>query len=175
MDLNKSRAGVENKFFELCLKVAAEQGLKIYDLEFLASQHLLRIYIMNEQTRTCTLEDCVRMDHAMTPFVEGETWMPPELTLEVSSPGVYRVLKNLDHFQMAVGELIKLEFVDKLDAKIRPALPKGAQGQKKLRATLKSVDTEGLILEASGKELEFKFSEIKKANLDPEIGKNMRV
>jgi len=175
LDLDRSRDGLEKKFFDLCYKVVGDEGLRLYDMDYLSGSHLLRVYIMNEKTKSATLDDCVRVDHALTPFMDSESWMPEELTLEVSSPGVYRGLKNLDHFEMALGDEIKLEFFTVLDVKLRPQLPKSVWGQKKIRGPLKSISSEGLVLLIDDKELDFKFSEIKKANLDPEIGKNMRV
>ena len=59
MDIVKNRIGVEKKFWELCLSVVQEQGLALYDLEFLPGQKLLRLYIMNPETKSAVIEDCI--------------------------------------------------------------------------------------------------------------------
>ena len=62
MVLKEERQGLEKKFFELSVKVVAEQGLQIYDMDYFPGSGEWRIFIFNEGTDTAVIEDCVRVD-----------------------------------------------------------------------------------------------------------------
>ncbi|MDH4467478.1 MAG: hypothetical protein QE271_05415 [Bacteriovoracaceae bacterium] len=81
--------------------------LKLYDLEYQTGSALLRLFIINPETLTAEMPDCVRVDHALTEPLQAD-WIPEGITLEVSSPGIYRSLRTPWHFEMSVGRRIKL-------------------------------------------------------------------
>ena len=171
MVLRQDRTGMDKKFFDLCSAVVNEQGLEVYDMDYLPGSHELRLYIINPESGTAVIEDCIKVDKAMTPFIEEEDWMPSELTLEVSSPGVFRNLTSLKHFESAVGENVQLLLVKKLDEKELEGLPKKLRGQKKMIGHLEASTTEGIEVTLENTKLNFKYDEIKKANLEVEIAK----
>ena len=144
MDLVEEKSGIQKMFYELAQNVASGIGLGIYDLEYLPGQSLMRLFIFNLKTGTATIDDCVEMDKALTPFFESEKWMPSELTLEVSSPGIYRKLRTKEHFDRAIGERISITGSFKLSPLSSPGLPKKLNGQKKVLGTLMSVSENGL-------------------------------
>lgn len=168
MVLREERSGMDKKFFELCQKVVSAEGLEIYDLDYLPGSHELRLYIQNPETGTAVIEDCIKIDKAMTPFIEEEEWMPSELTLEVSSPGVYRNLTSLEHFKTVEGQNVQLTLKKKLDDDLE-GLPKKLKGQKKIIGTLIEVLEEGIALEIEDLRIDLKYDEIKKANLEVDI------
>ncbi|MCK5882197.1 MAG: hypothetical protein KAG61_00800 [Bacteriovoracaceae bacterium] len=169
MDLNRERAGIEQKFYELCLTTVAAEGLSLYAMEYIAGSSTLRIYIYNPETNTAILEECARVDRAFTPLAEELEWMPEKLMLEVSSPGIYRDLSSIEHFESAVGEIIKLSFMNKLELSDYPEMPKALKGNRKVIATLKSISKDAVVLHVDGFEMEVAFENIKKANLEPNI------
>jgi len=166
--LREERSGMDKKFFELCQKVVSAEGLEIYDLDYLPGSHELRLYIQNPETGTAVIEDCIKIDKAMTPFIEEEEWMPSELTLEVSSPGVYRNLTSLEHFKTVEGQNVQLTLKKKLDDDLE-GLPKKLKGQKKIIGTLIEVLEEGIAIEIEDLRIDLKYDEIKKANLEVDI------
>ncbi len=155
-----------DKFFSLTKQIVENEGLSLYDLEFLPGKGILRVFIMNSKTKTALIDDCVRVDHAFTPFIESESWMPTSLTLEVSSPGVYRALKTSEHYTLAVGEIVSLILHNE-------AAKRDFKGNVKLRGKLVSVEGDSFVVKVVDKktEQEFKlnFKDIKKANLDPDL------
>ncbi|MBP9673975.1 MAG: hypothetical protein KBD63_02685 [Bacteriovoracaceae bacterium] len=70
MEREVVRNELEQKFFELCNLVVQEQGLCLYDLFYNASSALLRLFIMNKKTGTALIEDCVKVDSALSPYFE---------------------------------------------------------------------------------------------------------
>lgn len=166
MDLFKDRTGIEAKFFDLCAQVAKDNGYVLYDLEYIVGAKLLRVYIMNEQTKSALIEDCVKVDHALTPYFESETWMPSEITLEVSSPGIYRQLRAKDHFVQSVGQKVSAVLSKNLSGDLYAGMPKSITAEKKLKGELVEMGDEGIFLKIDKFKVMVPFNNIKRANLE---------
>lgn len=67
----------------------------------------LTIYIDSEDT--VTTQNCQRISKKLAPKLEESDLIDRSYDLEVSSPGVERPLKNLDHFETALGSRIKVK------------------------------------------------------------------
>jgi ribosome maturation factor RimP len=169
MNITKERTGLDKKFWSLAQEVVRAQNLELYDLEYLPGQKLLRLYIMDPQTQTAVIEDCIRVDHAMTPYFESETWMPEEVTLEVGSPGVYRHVNSLAHFQMGIGEIHAVSIVGTLDENLNPDLSKKLRSAKKFRGQLIEAKPDAIVLSVEDHRVTIPLSAIKKAQLDPDF------
>jgi ribosome maturation factor RimP len=150
------------------MDVVAENSLKLYDMDYVAGSSTLRVFIMDPETKTAVIDDCVKIDRAMTPYFE-EDWVPDDIVLEVSSPGVYRSLKTLDHFNMSKGELVLLNLEKSLDEYGQKQLPKSLMKAKKVRGKLIEVTETNIKLNIEGIEFAFNYSDVKKATLDPDL------
>lgn len=157
---------LEKRFWELSQTVVNEAGYELYDVEYIKKSKTLEVYICDKSTGSALIEDCVAVDRAFTERVEEADWIPDDFVLEVSSPGVFRKLKSQAHFEDAVGELILLDLSEPLSGE---ALPKKLKGAKKVRGVLKECDSDKIILDADGTELELDIKSVKKANLDPDL------
>jgi|GEM_PF-3687358 len=104
------REGLEKKFYDMCLECVQAQEYKLYDLEYIKGQKLLRLYIMDPKTGSAVLDDCIKVDRSLTPYFEENTWIPEDVVLEVSSPGVYKKLRCYEHFNNCLNERIKVKF-----------------------------------------------------------------
>jgi ribosome maturation factor RimP len=165
MVLRAERTGMEKRFFELCERVVPETGLELYDLDYLTGSSELRVYVRDPLTKTAVIEDCMKVDRALTPFLE-EDWTPESLTLEVSSPGLFRQLRNLEHFKEAIGETVTLTLTGKIEGE---GLSKAALSLKKVTAPLKAVNESGLVVVVENVDIGIDFNKIKKANLETEL------
>ena len=171
MVLKKEYIGVELKFYTLCKTLVEEQGLDLYDLDYERGTQVLRLFVMDLNTGSALIDDCVKVDRAMTEHVETLDWMPAELVLEVSSPGLYRQLNTIAHFEGVVGQDVNLVIRKNISEDLFPGAPKGLKGNKKFIAKLEAVKEDGLALKFGKYEFELKFEDIKKANLESEISK----
>lgn len=169
MDINSERSGLEKKFFLMCEPVVQEAGYRLYDMEYITSQKLLRLYIQDPRTGSALIEDCVKVDHALSPAFETETWIPEDVVLEVSSPGVYRHLSTLEHFKMTIGEVIAVVIMGQLSDEQSKDAPKGVKGEKKFRGTLLEVGDEDFTIEVKNYPLKLTYKQTKKVNLDPDL------
>ena len=169
MDIQQERLGLEKKFYLLCGPIVQEAGYRLYDLEYVTGQKLLRLYIQDPRTGTALIEDCVKIDHALSEPFEKEDWIPEEVILEVSSPGVFRHLSNLEHFKMSIGEIISVLIVGQLSDEQSAGSPKGLKGEKKFRGKLLEVNEENYLIEMKGFQLKLNYKQTKKVNLDPDL------
>ena len=169
MVLRGVREGIEKKFFDLCSKVVDEQGYALYDLDYFPGNQELRVFIMDRSTGSAVIEDCVKIDSALTPYIEELEWMPDQLRLEVSSPGVFRSLTSFKHFEDAQGEMVELVLKQKLTSDAIADLPKNLEGQKKVRLKLEKVFEDKLELAQDEFSLNIEFEIIKKANISPDF------
>lgn len=168
MEFNKVRTGIEEKFYTQCNAVVIENGYVLYDLEYISGSSTLRLYIMDEKTKTAVIEDCVKVDRALTPIFEEE-WVPEDIVLEVSSPGVYRNLKTLKHFELALNERISVVITGNLEDEIVKDAPKAVKNGKHFTGILKTVTEENIILDINGFELKLTVAQLKKASLEPAL------
>lgn len=168
MNINKERSEIETKFFDLCKEVIAAEGLELYDIEYIEKDQLLRVTIINPATKSADLNDCVKVDRALTTPIESESWMPPELTLEVSSPGIFRTLTELSHFEMVIGEQVKILLFSKMEGE---RFPVKWRGEKKAIAQLLEVNEKEIIVSGpdGSSRVSFLFEEVKKVNLETAI------
>lgn len=171
MVLKKEYVGVELKFYNLCKAVVEEQGLDLYDLDYERGTQVLRLFVMDLSTGSALIDDCVKVDRAMTEHVETEEWMPAELVLEVSSPGLYRQLNSVEHFEGVVGKDVNLAVRKNISEDLFPGAPKGLKGNKKFIARLEAVKDSTLSFIFNDYKFDLNFEDIKKANLESEISK----
>lgn len=174
VNLIVERKGIEKRFFDLCFKIVKSENLSLYDMEYIPGQSELRVFIQDEKTGTALIEDCVRVDRAFTPYIEAEEWMPESLTLQVSSPGLYRKLRTLEHFQSAIGKVILVAIKKKLapkDFENDDVDSKKLLGEKKIIGTLLKAEGTEIVLETEELKVKvkIKFENIKRANLETDI------
>jgi ribosome maturation factor RimP len=80
---------------ELAAPIAESLGLTVVAAVFRTNQNppVLRIDVRN-QTDDTGLEDCARMSQAFEPVLDASALFPDAYVLEISSPGVSRVLQT---------------------------------------------------------------------------------
>jgi ribosome maturation factor RimP len=169
MVLKEERTGIEKKFFEVCAPLCEELGYEVYDLDYIKGSFTLRIFILDPKTGTALIEDCSAVDRGMTPIVEEAEWMPKELVLEVSSPGMFRHLNTVDHFLTALDKDIMVVIKKRLTNETNPGIPKSLKGEKKIVGKLTKASEVGISMLADDFEIEFNYEDIKKANLEPAL------
>lgn len=155
---------LEQKFYDLCQDVVVKENLVLYDLDYNLKSQLLRLFIMDGKTDSCVIEDCARVDRALSPFFEEEDWIPEAIVLEVSSPGLFRQIRTKEHYEMAVGKHIKITLKknEEMSADIKKA-------KNSLIGVLKDVGDENFTIEKDGDNFEFNYNQIKKVHLETQF------
>lgn len=149
-------------------------GFDLWELEYGTRQGgaFLRIYIDQPRHGVAgtpapddasesgiTVDDCARVSHAVSEVMDREDPVPGEYTLEVSSPGLDRVLRTVAHFERFVGERARVEM----------RVPIG--GRKRFMGRLLKVEGGNLLLDAGadGGEVTLAIDAVHKARLVPEL------
>lgn len=125
---------IVERVYPLCEKVANELGYFIWDVDYVkeGTEWFLRIEIDKEDG--VGIEDCKAYSRAIDPLLDEEDYIEGAYRLEVSSPGIERIIKNDFHLSKCVGEVVEI----KLFAPI--------EGCKVARGTLFSYDSDSVTL-----------------------------
>ena len=142
---------------ELLAPVVAGLGYELWELEFAprAGGGVLRLYIDSDVG--ISLEDCERVSRAVSETLDAADPIPGHYTLEVSSPGLDRVLRTQDHFARFAGERVKLEMMQPVE------------GRKRFAGRLARVGRGEITLEFEGGAITLPIEDIHKARLAPEM------
>lgn len=86
---------------------------ELYDIVMLKefNQDILRIYITSKEG--ITLDKCQEVSNLISPLLDVEDPIASKYILEVSSPGIERVLKKPSHFALSLGERVEVKMMDK--------------------------------------------------------------
>ena len=136
---------------ELVAPTAEEQGLSLWDVEFVkeGAKRILRITIDSEEG--IDIEQCERFHRAIDPLLDEADPIEESYYLEVSSPGIERELKCDMHVQACAGERVEVKLYAPRD------------GAKSFVGVLLGLDGEGnIVVEADGKQITFDKKEIAK-------------
>ena len=145
--MSKGKA-VENRTEELLAPIAEENGVEIYDVEYLkeGSDWYLRAYI--DKPEGVNIQDCENVSRALSDKLDEVDFIDDAYILEVSSPGLGRTLKKDKHLEKSLGEEVELR------------LYKPRDKQKEITGILKSFDADSVIIETEEEEKVFARSEI---------------
>ena len=127
-------ASIVERVTPLCEKVANDLGYYIWDVDYVkeGTEWFLRIEI--DKDGGIGIEDCEAYSRAIDPLLDEENYIEASYRLEVSSPGIERIIKTDFHLEKCIGEVVEV----KLFAPI--------EGCKLARGTLFSYDSENVIL-----------------------------
>ena len=133
-------------------KLVTQLGYELVDFETVNGGQILRIYI--DKGDLIDIEDCTKVSNHVNNVLSVETDYDYE-RLEVSSPGLDRVIKKLSDFDRFKGQKIKI--------KTRFAI----ENRKNFKGTLSGTKGESIMIEVDNESLLIDFENIDKARLDP--------
>ena len=134
-------------------KLVTQLGYELVDFETVNGGQILRIFI--DKGDLIDIEDCTKVSNHVNNVLSVETDYDYE-RLEVSSPGLDRVIKKLNDFDRFKGQKIKI--------KTRFAI----ENRKNFKGTLFGTKGESIMIEIDNESLLIDFENIDKARLDPD-------
>lgn len=145
----KTKKNIAGIVWDLVAPVADELGYMIWDVEYVkeGSTMILRITIDIDSEEGITIEDCEKFHRAIDPIIDEADPIEESYNLEVSSPGVERLLTRPEHFQLMEGAEVEIRLFAALPD--RPAI--GAA--KVFRGILKGFDGQNILIDAAGEEV----------------------
>lgn len=114
---------------------------------------VLRIFV--DAAEGITLDDCELVSRQVSAWLDVEDPIPGQYRLEISSPGLDRILRTPGHFRRFVGEEIKVELVQALE------------GRRRFRGRLEALDGEEIVVNVDGVAWRLPLKMIEQARLVP--------
>ncbi len=123
-------------------------GYRLYDVEFVkeGKDFYLRVYI--DKDSGISLEDCEAVSNGINEVLDEADYIKEQYFLEVSSPGVERVLKKDRHLKENIGN------------KVQVKLFKPLAGKKVFEGLLESFSDDNICIKVESQILEIERSNI---------------
>ena len=143
---------------EIAERIATAEGLELVDLEYRreGAGWVVRLFI--DKPGGVTLENCQEVSHQVGAQVEVEDLIPHQYRLEVSSPGLDRVIKKEADFRRFAGKEVQITTDRPID------------GQRKFQGRLEGMQEGHVLLTTdAGETCRLPLERIARARLTPEF------
>ncbi len=146
----------EQKILDLLTPSVEDLGYELIDAEYHRAPNsgTLRLYI--DSAKGIDIEDCEAVSRQASAVLDVEDPIKSMYHLEVSSPGLDRVLRTPEHFAAFVGSNI--------DVRLRHLV----DGRRKLRGQLISIEDEKILVNVDETTVTVALAYIDKARLVPD-------
>ena len=140
---------------EILSKDIQSLGCSIWGVELSGkyNNQILRVYIDNN--KGVSIEDCERVSKHIIKVLDAHNDFSNKYLLEVSSPGLDRILFDEKHYRKYVEHLVEVSLLRLFD------------GQRNFVGLLKGVEEGCLVLQIEEQEYLFPIEEIRKVRLVP--------
>lgn len=109
------RETYEEKTEILLSPIVERAGVVIYDVEYVkeGKDYYLRVYI--DKPGGVNIQDCETVSRALSDALDAQDFIPDAYILEVSSPGLGRILKKDRHLEQSLGEKVEIKTYKLID------------------------------------------------------------
>ncbi len=141
---------LETNVIKIVEPIINNLGYEVYDViyEKEGKDNYLRIFIDNG--KQITLEDCEKVNNAITDILDEKDLIKSQYFLEVSSPGLERRIRTDKQLEILKNEKIEIHLFKAIDK------------QKIITGILKNYDQEKILLQVDEKEISIDKTNISK-------------
>lgn len=141
-------ASIEEKVESLVETTINNLGYELYDVEYAkeGKDYFLRIFI--DKPEGIDLNDCEKVNNSINDLLDEADYIKEQYFLEVSSPGIERILKKDKHLQDNIGSWVAVKLFKPMEKK------------KIIQGILKDFNKDTLIIEANDKNIEIERKNI---------------
>lgn len=142
-------ANIEEKVEKLLESIIEKIGYELYDVEYTkeGKNYFLRIFI--DKQNGIDLNDCEKVNDAITDILDEKNYIKEQYFLEVSSPGVERILRKDKHLKQNIGKQISIKL-----------FKKDENGKKEYSGKLKKFDDLKIVIEQDENEIQIERKNI---------------
>jgi ribosome maturation factor RimP len=143
-------ANIEERVEKLLKDKIKEVGYELYDVEYAkeGKDYFLRIFI--DKPEGIEIQDCEKVNDAINDILDEADYIKEAYYLEVSSPGIERILRKDKHLSQNIGNEIHIKLFQKDE-----------NGKKEYQGILSKFDGEQIELEDGTKVERKKIAQIK--------------
>ena len=131
-----------------------DENMELYDLNIINFPNISKVEIYIFSNEEINIDTTARLNKQLSRVIEELGYEKGSFDMIVSSPGIERKLKSLRHFQLSIGELVKLKLFNPIDEIYT------------FEGTLLSVKGKNIILKTENDDIEINISEIKNAKIE---------
>lgn len=132
----------------------SEENLELYDLNIVDYPSISRVEVYIVSDIEIDIDLTSRLNKQFQRLLENMGIEKGSYEMIVSSPGIERKLKSFRHFELSIGELIKVKLFDPINDVYT------------FEGDLVSVGEENIVLKTEITEIEISFSNIKNAKIE---------
>lgn len=131
-------ANIEEKVENLLKEKIEKIGYELYDVEYAkeGKNYFLRIFIDSE--KGINLNDCEKVNNEIIDDLDKANYIKEQYFLEVSSPGIERILRKNEHLEKNIGTNVNVKLFKKDNL-----------GKKEYQGILKSYDENTITIDES--------------------------
>ena len=102
-------ASIEDRVEDLIAKKINDLGYELYDVEYAkeGKDYYLRVFI--DKADGIDLNDCEKVSDGINELLDEADYIKEQYFLEVSSPGIERILRKDEHLDANIGNKIELK------------------------------------------------------------------
>lgn len=143
-----AEGNIEQRVYELIEKKIQELGYELYDVEYLKEGKEYHLCIYIEKNGIMEIADCEKVNNAIEPILDDVDLIKEQYFLEVSSSGLEKKLRKLEHYEKQIGNKIEVKLFTKIDNK------------KVIEGILSKVENDCIELQEDEKEIKIAFDQI---------------
>lgn len=152
-ELKQEEGELIGRVWKLVEPVIADRAMEVLDIEYRRESigWVLRIYLDSE--RGITADDCAGISRVVGDLLDTADLIPVAYNLEISSPGIDRPLRKIEHFRKHIGDIIEVRTISPV------------QNRRNFKGSLKEASPEGLTVECESRDYAIGMELIERARL----------
>ena len=92
-----------------------DENMELYDLNIINFPNISKVEIYIFSNEEINIDTTARLNKQLSRVIEEFGYEKGSFDMIVSSPGIERKLKSLRHFELSIGELVKLKLFNPID------------------------------------------------------------
>lgn len=151
---------LEQKLHELVEPIVSSYGLTLWGLRYRVGSSSAHLQIFVEGENGVDADACGEITNALSPLLDSADLIDPAYILEVSSPGLDRILFTPEQLHQSVGQEVSL------------TLKMASENRKKLQGKLTAVEPDGSVIvhdKSADKDFTVAYENIALARIVPDF------
>ena len=144
----------ENEIKQQIDSYLKDENLELYDLNIVNFPNISKIEVFIYSVDDVNIDITTRLNKQLNRLIEDLGFEKGSFDMIVSSPGIERKLKSFRHFELSVGELIKVKLFNPINNVYT------------FEGDLISIDKKNIVLKTDMTEIKINISNIKNAKIE---------
>jgi ribosome maturation factor RimP len=148
---------IEDRVRAIAKPLLSDEGLELVDVEYRRESNGWVLRLTMDKTGGVTLDDCTCISQEVGRSLDVEDFISTPYVLEVSSPGLNRSLKRIEHFMKYRNQTIKVKTFDPIE------------NRRHFKGKLLDVSENRIEIGMEGRVVQIPLSNVSKANLEMDL------